>query len=88
MLAVIVVGLTAFALLAARFVESDGNLWPRDDLLAENAAVARGVQEDDSIAWHVPRRRHRETAGQPVRYRLGDRSRPRPRSVGSLAADE
>jgi hypothetical protein len=54
MLAVVVVGLTAFALLAARFVESDGNLWPRDDFWRRTLPWPRGVQEDESIAWHVP----------------------------------
>jgi hypothetical protein len=54
MLAVIVVGLTAFALLAAKFVQSDGNLWPRDDFWRRTLPWPRGVQEDDEIAWHVP----------------------------------
>lgn len=54
MLAVIVAGLTAFALLAARFVEGDGNLWPRDDFWRTTLPWPRGVQEDEAIAWHVP----------------------------------
>ncbi len=48
------VGLTGFALLAAKFVQSDGNLWPRDDFWRTTLPWPRGVQEDDTIAWHVP----------------------------------
>ncbi len=48
------VGLTGFALLAAKFVQSDGNLWPRDDFWRRTLPWPRGVQEDDTIAWHVP----------------------------------
>jgi hypothetical protein len=60
MLAVIVVGLTAFALLAARFVGVDPtSLWPlgevgHEDFWLRVLPWPRGVQEDDEIAWHVP----------------------------------
>jgi hypothetical protein len=60
MLVVIVVGLTAFALLAAKFVGVDPtSLWPlgeqgREDFWRKMLPWPRGVQEDDEIAWHVP----------------------------------
>ena len=55
MFVVILAGLTAFALLAARFVEFDGNsLFPREDFRKRTMPWPRGVQEEDSIAWHVP----------------------------------
>jgi len=60
MMAVIVVGLTAFALLAARFVGVDPtSLWPlgevgHEDFWRRVLPWPRGVQEDDEIAWHVP----------------------------------
>ncbi len=60
MLAVIVVGLTAFALLAARLVGVDPtSLWPlgeqgHEDFWRRMLPWPLGVQEDDEIAWHVP----------------------------------
>ena len=60
-IAAIVVGLTAFALLAARLVGVDPVvLWPlgeqgHEDFWRRVLPWPRGVQEDDEIAWHVPR---------------------------------
>ena len=63
----ILAGLTAFALLAARFVEFDGNsLWPREDFWKRTMPWPRGVQEEESIAWHVPPTAGPE-AGRPAR---------------------
>ncbi len=75
MLAAIVVGLTAFALLAARLVGVDPTfLWPlgeqgHEDFWRRVLPWPRGVQEDDEIAWHVPR-------SGPVERRRGSPSAP------------
>jgi hypothetical protein len=85
MLAVVVAGLTAFALLAARFIEADGNLWPRDDFWRRTLPWPRGVQEDDSIAWHVPPAGPSSAAGSARPASLGKPvppTRPQPRIVG------
>jgi hypothetical protein len=58
---VIVAGLSVFAMLAAWFLRVDSTtLWPlgatdRDDFWRRTLPWPRGIQEDDEIAWHVPR---------------------------------
>jgi hypothetical protein len=58
---VILAGLSVFAMLAAWFLRVDTTtLWPlgatdRDDFWRRTLPWPPGVQEDDEIAWHVPR---------------------------------
>jgi hypothetical protein len=61
MILVILVGLSAFAMLAAWFLHVDSTtLWPlgeeaREAFWRRTLPWPRGVQEDVEIAWHVPR---------------------------------
>jgi hypothetical protein len=77
MLAVIVVGMAALALLAARAVGVDPIfLWPlgeqgHEDFWRRVLPWPRGVQEDDEIAWHVPRAAPSNIAGSARPVPLG-----------------
>jgi hypothetical protein len=61
MIVVILAGLSTFAMLAAWFVRVDStSILPlgevgHEDFWRRTMPWPRGVQEDDEIAWHVPR---------------------------------
>jgi hypothetical protein len=91
MLVVILVGLTAFALLAARFVGVDPtSLWPlgevgHEDFWRRVLPWPHGVQEDDEIAWHVPLATPQGTGGSGRSVSMGrpvPPTRPQRRMAG------